>query len=943
MPFRSAVPSAACVRIAAPADVSGPDPLPPDQMERIRRIKLLQQRRIMQEAFEHKRELAEQERERHGAVPDAVKRPASAKATMSATGAAKSGQAKKPAAQPSRHSTTKSTATPARDAKERGHDAEEREREALERPGGEHVMTPELRREAGLPKSGLHSRPNPPGERTEAYRDAVMRRNVRTSAKRTTSFATNVHVNNVGLDDPLSADAQSEESMVAWQNYVLCAWNDSQGQRLNKSLIGYGYSTDGGQSFIDAGEPPEPPIVGGTWTSDPVTCVNEKTGEFYFTALLDPLNMSGSLRGIGIVRATFSGNSMTWGTAGFVRQIDTSTGLLDKPWIAADSVSGNIYVTYTRYSNTADSIMFQRSTNKGVTWSLPSTISSDAAAGWVQGSRPCVGPDGEVYVVWKEIGFAPLPPTDPNYGKDFFKIRKSTNRGASFGPEAIAVTLSDNFGTGAPGFNREQGITFPSIAIDRSNGPNRGRVYLTWNEAVNYWDSIPQPGVTVNEAEPNDTTATPTPFTPGQTIVGAFNNEVDLDYFSFSATQGTTYVFWCDQVTSLYTMRIFCSDGVSRLSFSGDRFNLPPDQGFIVWTCPNTGTYYLRMAIVTSPPGTYPYRIMTSVDTPGGPGQRARDHRDVFVGSSPNGIDWSAAPVLVNDDLPHFDNWLPEIAVTGGGQLYVAWYDWRDSPVSTCGAVSQTYVSRSDDGGATWAALGPVTDGATAWTTVNSDIIPNQGDYISMFANTVGIYPSWADGRIGTPDVFAAPFLVNGLQVSIVSVVADTGHVQLTWQATGVSPPVDATVYRRVSVGPYQPVATVSSDASNRIVYDDTNVTPGTQYGYRLGILVNGTEVTLGERSVLVPVPPPPNLELALANPNTASLTVRVTLPTAERAWLSLFDLTGRRLREWDISSHGVGTTAIEFGAGLNLKAGFYVIRLTQGGNEVRQRVSIIN
>ena len=141
-------------------------------------------------------------------------------------------------------------------------------------------------------------------------------------------------------------------------------------------------------------------------------------------------------------------------------------------------------------------------------------------------------------MVWKEIGFANLPPTDPNYGKDFFKIRKSTNRGVSFGPEVIAVTLSDNFGTGAPGFNREQGITFPSIAIDRSNGPNRGRVYLTWNEAVNYWDSIPQPGPTRNEAEPNDTTSTPTPFTPGQTIVGQFGDGADLDYYSFTAVRG---------------------------------------------------------------------------------------------------------------------------------------------------------------------------------------------------------------------------------------------------------------------------------------------------------------------------------------------------------------------------------------------------------------------
>src|SRR5262249_36948722 len=127
-----------------------------------------------------------------------------------------------------------------------------------------------------------------------------------------------------------------------------------------------------------------------------------------------------------------------------------------------------------------DSIDVQRSTDGGVTWGPMLTMSSDGAAGYVQGARTAVGPSGEVYSTWEEIGI----------GTDFdhFKIRKSTNLGVSFAPEVTIADFYSNFGTGAPGFNRQTGVSFPSIAVDRTLGPYRGRIYETWNEAVNWFN-----------------------------------------------------------------------------------------------------------------------------------------------------------------------------------------------------------------------------------------------------------------------------------------------------------------------------------------------------------------------------------------------------------------------------------------------------------------------
>jgi len=83
------------------------------------------------------------------------------------------------------------------------------------------------------------------------------------------------------------------------------------------------------------------------------------------------------------------------------------------------------------------------------------------------------------------------------------------------------------------------------------------------------------------------------------------------------------------------------------------------------------------------------------------------------------------------------------------------WFDWRDA-APTCYAGSNIYVSRSSDGGATWAPNQVATTAPTPnWTQVASNIAPNQGDYNGMYGgDVVGL--AFADGRLGDADVFAA-------------------------------------------------------------------------------------------------------------------------------------------------------------------------------------------
>ena len=201
--------------------------------------------------------------------------------------------------------------------------------------------------------------------------------------------------------------AQSEESIAAWGNSVLVAWNDGAGPHYQ----GYGYSTDGGQTFTDGGAPPA--LGGWTWASDPVVTVNEKTGTFYYCGLVDP---TASTNGIGVVPATFSGNTLAWGTPVLVRSVNTSTAVLDKQWMVADSITGNLYLTYSTFDGpTGDHIDFQKSTNGGASWTSAVQISSASDNGAVQGSRPAVGPAGELYATWSAIGSG---------AQDYIRLRK---------------------------------------------------------------------------------------------------------------------------------------------------------------------------------------------------------------------------------------------------------------------------------------------------------------------------------------------------------------------------------------------------------------------------------------------------------------------------------------------------------------------------------------
>src|SRR5439155_1508612 len=124
---------------------------------------------------------------------------------------------------------------------------------------------------------------------------------------------------------------------------VLAVWNDGE-TLAAPGPIGFGYSLDGGVTWRDGGTP----AVGGrvaAWVSDPVVTVDGRTGDFYLAALAivtRPL-----ANAIAVIKGTFRDTGFAWQTPVVART--TRDTFPDKPWLAADSLSGRLYLSYTTF------------------------------------------------------------------------------------------------------------------------------------------------------------------------------------------------------------------------------------------------------------------------------------------------------------------------------------------------------------------------------------------------------------------------------------------------------------------------------------------------------------------------------------------------------------------------------------------------------------------
>ena len=194
-------------------------------------------------------------------------------------------------------------------------------------------------------------------------------------------------------------------------------------------------------------------------------------------------------------------------------------------------------------------------------------------------------------------------------------------------------------------------------------------------------------------------------------------------------------------------------------------------------------------------------------------------------------------------------------------------------------------------------------------------------------------------------DLYAQKLVPDGpvpVQLSLVSSEVTSERVSLTWHVADGSI-ASAAVYRRAGSASWRWVATIDSDGSGLLRYEDLDVEPGESYGYRLGWAESGREQLSTETWVEVPTAFTLQLAGFTPNPSIGAVTVSFTLPSTAPATLELLDVAGRRLISRDVGSLGAGQHLVRLDDGAaRLNPGVYFVRLSTGGHQLISRGAIV-
>ena len=268
-------------------------------------------------------------------------------------------------------------------------------------------------------------------------------------------------------DVPLTTlnSTQSENSVFADpsdKNHVLNSNNSTQnpvGQLYGANDF---YTSDGGETWGG-----ELQGAGGGNSGDPTTAIGISGRMF--------VNYIQNSYGQGVSYSDNGGQNWTTKTV-----CPSPGGILDKNhmWIdnsISSPYEGNLYVAWSNLASgpSINQIDISRSTNDGVTWSAFSTISTAINAGsHNQGVNIHTGPNGEVYVLWAVYDSWPSDETALGFAR-------SLDGGATY--ETAHRIITNIRGIRTTGTSKNQRVnSFPSMAVDISNGPNHGAIYAVW-------------------------------------------------------------------------------------------------------------------------------------------------------------------------------------------------------------------------------------------------------------------------------------------------------------------------------------------------------------------------------------------------------------------------------------------------------------------------------
>jgi hypothetical protein len=330
---------------------------------------------------------------------------------------------------------------------------------------------------------------------------------------------------NVDAADPQEdlLAGQSETAIAASRSgHVMVAWNDAtgfsflQGNRLQASLTGVGYSADGGHSFTDlvglrnpnpdqqwSGDPTVVSIDGGShfivgslFLPSIAACGDGKPAQLTIAVEVLTPTATGVAMGKPVM-VSHAGNVC----ALFGNNPPPNIAFLDKDFLSWDGSSRTLVASFTRFFISGNhsgqgEIDIARAHVPAVATQLSSsdfhtvTVWPEELSDENEGAYPAVAPGGDTYVAWERNVTTNLFNGDPHVYEHLALVPAEANapvRGGKQNPVVITKGQTNATpvggvrsldGTVIAGYNRGLGNDFPRIAWNRA----KDRVDAAWND-----------------------------------------------------------------------------------------------------------------------------------------------------------------------------------------------------------------------------------------------------------------------------------------------------------------------------------------------------------------------------------------------------------------------------------------------------------------------------
>jgi hypothetical protein len=279
--------------------------------------------------------------------------------------------------------------------------------------------------------------------------------------------------------DNTSGVTQSENSVFINPLDKLKALNSNNSVSLTNVVFGASSFTTSNQASSWQGTTNG---AGGDNDGDPAAAISNN-GRYYIGYLYPNFKL-------GVAVSTDEGTNWTRYTIHEYSSTPPLNFYCDKDHLTVDKsitspFQNNLYaawynIGWPQYNH---HVGFSRSTNGGVTWNEPIGISGNQVNQDAhQGVNLHCGPNGEVFATWA------VYPSENLGDETAIGFSSSVNGGISFtAPTTIANNIRGTRLTGV-GKNNIGTNSYPSMAVDNSFGPNRGTIYVVW-------DNIGIPGI----------------------------------------------------------------------------------------------------------------------------------------------------------------------------------------------------------------------------------------------------------------------------------------------------------------------------------------------------------------------------------------------------------------------------------------------------------------